>query len=390
MVGLTSAWHLARAGHAVTVLEAAVSPAEGASGANGAQLSWHYTDPMGSPSIFGELGDIVLGRDEAIAVHLQPRLAFIRWSAAFLFECLSAREAANAHAAFEMAQDSEKELAAFMAEEKLDFDYRVSGKLIIYRSAAAFEKAMIKAHKKQSWGGDVRALNAVQCMALDPALSTVADLAGGIYAPQDACGDCVKFCKGLAQLLQAKYGVTFEYGTRVLDFKTSGGRIEKLVTNKGDRTADVYVLACGNGSHDLAAKLGMYLPIEPIKGYSLTLPVRSNAPQLSVTDAARRIVVCRLGDEFRISGFAEAAGYDHTIYPEKIERLRVAAKELFPDAADYKAPGKAWAGFRPTTPSGRPIIGPSKWSNLFLNTGHGMYGFTQSHASAALLAGQIS
>jgi D-amino-acid dehydrogenase len=389
VVGLTAAWRLAKQGHAIIVLDEAMAPAEGASGANGAQLSWRYTDPMGSPGIFGSLGSILTGHDEAISVHLQPRLSFFDWSARFLWECLADNEARNAEAAFEMAQASEQEFATFMAEEKIDFDYRVSGKLIIYRDQKSFDAAAKKAIKKQAWGGDVRALNAVQCIALDPTLSTVTDLAGGIYAPMDACGDCAKFTKGLAEALKAKYGVEFAFGEKVLGFQTGNGRVEKLITNKNERQADAYVITSGNGSREIAAKLGIHLPIEPIKGYSLTLPVRSHAPQLSITDAARRVVLSRLGDTFRISGYAEAAGYDRTVYPEKIEKLRAAAKELFPGAADYSLPGKAWAGFRPTTPSGRPFVGPTKLSNLYLNTGQGMYGFTQAHASAALLAKQI-
>lgn len=390
VVGMSTAWALQRDGHRITVIDAAPEPAQGASHANGAQLSYSYVAPLAGPAIWRDLPKLVFGSNAPVRFRPGVDPFQYRWGLQFLAACTAAKSRATTAALLKLAFLSRDTLHQASELRALDFGWRQSGKLVVYSDAGSFAAAREQATFQNALGCRQQALDAAQCLAREPALQPIRDrLTGGIYTPDDAVADPLALCRGLHRLL-ADQGVTFLFNTPVRRLARLGRRIVGAETDAGLISAEAYVLAGGIGSRSLGQSAGLDLPIYPIKGYSLTAAIMDDAaaPRISVTDVAQKVVYARLGNQLRVAGMADIVGADAGIDPARIAQLTRQARHAFPAAADWRDL-RPWAGLRPATPDGRPILGPSGLDNLVLNVGHGGLGLTLAFGSAAMIARHI-
>jgi D-amino-acid dehydrogenase len=394
VVGMTSAWALAREGHRVTVVDAAPEPAAGASHGNGAQLSYSYVAPLAGPSIWNDLPGLMFSADAP--VRFRPTLDPFqyRWGLKFLGHCNSRDASATTAALLTLAFLSRDTVKAAEDVGQLDFDWRESGKLVVYSKEESFAAARAQVELQAGLGCHQSVFDREQCLQHEPALKTIAPrIVGGIFTADDAAADPAKLCYGLQRILSAgNAAVDFRFGTRVTGLRKSGNRLAAIETSIGAIEADAYVLAGGYESRALAKRVGVDLPIYPIKGYSLTVDVADAdaAPRASVTDYANKIVYARLGSKLRIAGMADIVGPSRDLSKDRVAQLVRQAQATFPGAANWNGDLNAWTGMRPATPSGRPIIGASGVENLALNVGHGPLGFTLAFGSAVALAAHLA
>lgn len=389
VVGLATAWALVCSGQQVTLIEDAPGIAEETSYANGGQLSYRYVSPLADAGIpLKALSWMLQGSSAPLRFH--PRLdpTQWRWCFEFLMACRSSVNRRNGMHLLRLSLFSQNVLTQWREEYGLDgFAWRRNGKLVVYRDAKNFAAAAAKTGSE-----GLRILNVDGCVALEPALATVAGkLAGGIFSDTDEAADCYLFCLALEQRLIAS-GLYRRLQRRVNGFQRKGDRITALqFANAEHFTADDYVLATGNTSDRLAAQLGIRLPLYPLKGYSLTLPFTSNVgvPETSVTDFDNKVVYARLGQQFRVAAMVDIGIRNTHPDPERIAALCRLCEEAFPDAGDYHQ-ARGWAGLRPSTPQGPPILGPSPFKNFWLNTGHGSLGFTLASACGQIVSDLIA
>lgn len=386
VVGVTLTWELVQRGHRVTVVDRAASAGLATSFANGGQLSYSYTDSLADPSLLSKIPGMVLGRDPAFELQLSADPKLVAWGLRFLRNCTGERALRNTRNVLRLALYSRERLHALLQEQPLEFDYRRDGKLHVHADAAGLAKARERVALKAAWSCPQEVLSADQCRDREPALRAwQGEIAGGVFSPLDESGDAYRFTEALAAACR-QAGAEFLFATRVTGFEAKGGAVQAVVTDRGRLGADVYVLALGPQSPLLDRDLGLSLPVYPLKGYSVTVPVGPLAPKLSITDTQRKVVYCVLGQRLRIAGMAELAGYDEQTDPSKIERLLAAGRSAFPEGGDYGQRQHEWVGFRPATPDSAPILGPSAYSNLLLSTGHGMLGWTLACGSATVVA----
>lgn len=389
IAGLATAWQLQREGHEVTVVDRAAAGA-GASGANGAQLSYAYVQPLADPSLWAQLPRLLAAGDSPLKLKLQWDLDQWRWGLRFLAACrgrVSRRTTAHLLA---LAAQSRRVFERLLAEHDLDCDFSATGKLVLYSDARSFAQARRQLALQQSLGTRQSAASAAECAAIEPALRHYQPrIAGGIHTPGECAADCYKVCRELQRLLAAR-GAKFAFGSDVSGWRLQRGRVAAVETSSGPFEADSFVVALGAASSGLARRAGVYLPVYPLKGYSITLAAsreRAAAPRVNVTVAARKVVFARIGERLRIAGMAELVGHDLSIPPRRICELVAVAQEVFPQCGDL-AHAQAWAGLRPATPTGVPVLGRQRGgpANLFFNTGHGALGFTLAFGSAAHIA----
>jgi D-amino-acid dehydrogenase len=395
VIGVTSAWHLRRAGHEVTVLERREGPALETSFANGGQISVSHAVPWANPDAPREVLQW-LGRADA-PLKFRPTVDWRQWywGLRFMLECLPRRTRENSQHILALALESQRALAELRAELDIDFDHQARGILSLYTTRRAYEEAL---GRLDLLGPEVRreVKTADECVEVEPALAAArSQLAGGIYAPGDESGDAHRYTIALAQRC-AERGVAFLYGHAVQRMRVENGRIEAVVaTRTGGETistaADAYVLALGCWSSLFARSLDLELPVYPVKGYSITLPVRDGdvAPHVSLTDEEHKIVFSRLGARLRVAGTAELTGYDQSIDAQRCDAILARTLRLFPRAGDATAV-EHWAGLRPATPGNVPLIGRTRYRNLYLNTGHGTLGWTLACGSAQRLAALLA
>lgn len=392
VIGLASAYYLNRAGHQVIVIDRHGDVAAETSFANGGQLSYSYVAPLAGPGVLTKLPAWLIRRDSP--VRFRPSLSTEQWLWCLKFALACTRRSSNQTTRHLLALSfaSRALMQQLVRDEPtLDFDFRRSGKLVLHRDAAAMQGAIDLLDFQRSLGCEQEALSADECVALEPALADVrARIAGGIYTPSEETGDCHRFSKGLEAILRAR-GVEFSMNTQIASLDVAkGGHIVVRSSGKALR-ADHVVVAAGASATHLLQPLGVHVPVHPLKGYSLTYPLGSQAiaPALSVTDYARKVVYARLGDRLRVAGMADLDGYSLEPDPSRLAALRAETAGLFPHVAARHADATEWTGLRPATPRGTPIIGPTRYRNLWLNVGHGALGFTLASGSAALLAGWI-
>jgi D-amino-acid dehydrogenase len=383
VIGLTSCWRLLEAGCRVTLLERAPQVGAGASFANGGQLSYRYVSPLADAGVpLKALGWLA---DEYGPLRWRPRADARqwRWLASFLAHCragVNRRTTARLLALGELSRQEMAALAPVLPPQA--FAWKKAGKLVVYRSARAFAAAVAKPDSaSEVW-------DASACLAREPALGALhGQLAGGIYNADEAVADCHAFCLGLAQRIAVHPGFGGIVEGTAMRLAASGGRIAGVQTTAGMLGADDVVLAAGIDSGALAATAGIVLPLYPLKGYSLSAPIRQDdvAPSISVTDFERKVLYARIGDRLRVAAFVDLVGDDARIDLRRLAGLLRQVRATMPRAADY---GQAtpWAGLRPATPDGAPVIGPTPYANLWLNTGHGGLGFTFAAGSARVLA----
>lgn len=390
VAGVTSAYFLARLGHEVVVLDSQHRAGSGTSYGNGGQLSYSYVEPMASPGLLPKLPGIVLGLDPAYVMTRLFDLRLMCWGARFLRNCTEARFRANAEKLFGLAVHSKAVLHGILQECALDFDYTRTGKLVLYPDDAGLDHAAESLAMKQRFGIEQQRLSRDECIAREPALADFhGTFAGGLFAAGDEAGDAGQFCRELMSHSREHLGVTVKSDFRVLKIVRGGDRVARLETSDGLFEADHYLLAAGPAAVDLAATAELRLPIYPIKGYSITLPTADAPPSVNITHVGHKVVFCKLGDRMRIAGFAEFARDDHNLIYDRIRVLAALSREIFPKACDYGGALNGWAGERPMTPNGLPIVGPSPLKNLSLNVGHGMFGWTLSCGASERLAREL-
>ncbi len=377
MVGLATAYFLARDGHQVVVVERNSGVGLETSYANGGQLSYSYVAPLAGPGVLPKIPPWLLRRDSPL--RLRPMLDWRqwRWCLEFVLACTYRQADLTTRRLLALAYYSRELMHGFVAEEPADFDYLQNGKLVVHSDVESFAGARRLLEYQARLGSRQEALDPDACVAREPALGTMRPrIVGGIYTPSEDAGDCYKFCLNLERLLR-RHGAQFLLDTEIRRLLRWRDRIIGVETSAGVLEADRYVLALGAASPALVRPLGLRLPIYPLKGYSLTLPIASahGAPQISITDFKKKIVYARLGDELRVAGMADLAGYSAEIDESRIATLLDEVRAAFPDASDFSRL-QPWCGLRPATPKGTPILGPTRYPNLLLNCGHGALGFT--------------
>lgn len=393
IVGLSTAYALTQKGHRVTVIDQG-RPGAGASGGNGAQLSYSYVQPMADAGIWAQLPKLLLSPDSALKIRPQWDPAQWAWLLQFLKACNTPQSHSTTAQLLRLAAQSRAALDVWRERENLNFDFSTSGKLVMFRTAAAFNAARSQLALQQQLGGaPQQAVSADEACAIEPALAPRREVfAGGIYTDSECAADCQKLCNEWVRLLSAR-GVQWCMGQPVQQLLVQGQQVMAVqLANGQDIAADAFVLCTGHTAPALAAQVGIRLPVYPLKGYSITVKTNGSAlaPKVSITDSARKVVFARLGERLRVAGMVELVGRNSSIPPARIASLKSDTQDLFGDCSDY-ADLQAWTGMRPATPTGLPVLGrqPQGPANLFLNTGHGGLGFTLAAGTAVQVATAI-
>ncbi|NVJ97883.1 MAG: FAD-dependent oxidoreductase [Alphaproteobacteria bacterium] len=388
VVGITTAYELARKGCKVTVVDQACSVAAGASFANGGQLSYSFVDPLASPQMVASLPGILLGRNSAIRFNCPFDRQLMRWGIKLLGHSFAPFRTRDLKSAITLALESRAALNSLLGKHNISFRHRVAGKLVVTRSLRAFNAMRAKAEIKKRAGLNVYALSPSECHGLASGLDDqLPTIAGGIYSPDDAVGDARRFTEALAMICSSQYGVEIKLKRRIRGLLTDSDRAVGVTTSGGDFTADAVVVALGAGARPLLERYGIHAPIMPVKGYSFSMPAsESMGLGLSLTDADKRIVFAPLDNEIRVAGLADFDGTDTSLKEDRLKLLKQTAQEALPFVGDYDHACSGWAGIRPMTPDGLPITGKSRMAGLYLNCGHGMFGWTFACGSADRLA----
>lgn len=389
VVGVTTAWWLTREGMSVTIIDRQPGPGLETSFANGGQISANHATPWAGPGTPWKALKWLGRIDAPLLFHLRMDRHLAGWLARFLANCTPARSRRNTERALRVALYSRRQMAAIRQETGIAYDQLTRGILHIFRNETDYAEALPGCELMNRLGCERRIVDADACVALEPALASARPrLVGGIFSPDDESGDAYAFTQRLARLA-AGQGAEFRWSTTIASLRSERGRIEAAVTDQGEPIeADAFVLAFASWSPALLRPLGVTLPVYPAKGYSLTIPIggRAGAPTVSLIDDEFKMVYSRLGDRLRIAGTAEFAGWDAGVTPARAQFLLRTAMALFPDCGDA-ARAEAWAGLRPSTPDGVPVIGRVPGlENLILNTGHGTLGWTMAAGSGRLVA----
>lgn len=387
IIGLTTAAALLNSGRTVTVLDAAQAVGTQTSFGNGCQLSYSYVAPLAQPSLIAELPELLFSRNAPLRIVPRFSMSQWRWMVQFLAACRPSRATAGSLQLLQLGYWSRAETERWLVDaDHARLKFARAGKLVVLPTAQSFRKAQAQMALQAAVGPSQEALSEADSLRIEPALRKFAGrMAGAIYTPSECVIDSYALCQDLESQLRGR-GVEFLLGTNVQDFVRRGGRVTRLVTDGGDLPVDSVVLACGPASAVMARRLGFSLPIQPLKGYSITLPVRdaATAPLVSVTDSARKVVYARIGDRLRVAGMAEIGAPGLEVDSARIQELIAHTREAFGDAVDYRDV-EPWTGLRPATPTSVPIIGASPCPNVFLNVGHGALGLTLAFGSARRL-----
>jgi D-amino-acid dehydrogenase len=393
VAGVASAWYFWRDGHDVTVLERNTGVALETSFANGGQLSYSYVAPLASPSVIPKIPPWLLRRDSPLRFRPELDPDQWRWIVEFLAACNANTADDTTQKLLRLAFYSRDLMHELVETHQLDFDYVQNGKLVVHTDRHSFESAKRLMDFMGKLGAEQEALDPQRCVEIEPALEMMAPrMAGAIYTPSEDAGDCYKFCNELTRIMTAGPNpVEYRFGVEVERLLPWRGRLMGVETSAGVQEADAYVLALGTNAPYLTKPLGIRIPVYPLKGYSLSLPVADEhgAPRISVTDYKRKVVYARIGDELRVAGMADLSGRRAVIDVERVDQLVSEVKMAFPKASDF---GKLspWCGMRPATPKGTPVIGATPHANLWLNVGHGALGFTLALATGRILADLVA
>ncbi|MFB4357091.1 D-amino acid dehydrogenase [Pantoea sp. BS_4] len=390
VVGVTTAWYLQQAGHQVTVIEREAGPALGTSAANAGQISPGYAAPWAAPGVPLKAVKWMVQRHAPLSVRPDGSRFQLAWMMQMLKNCNPHSYAVNKARMVRLAEYSRDCISALRASTGIEYEGRQGGTLQLFRTEQQFENAARDIAVLQEAGVPYQLLEADQLATIEPALADVKHkLTGGLRLPNDETGDCQLFTQRLAALARDA-GVTFRFNTQVDALLTEGDRISGIVCGDQTLTADGYVMAFGAYSTQLLRPL-MYIPVYPLKGYSLTIPLadEAGAPVSTVLDETYKIAITRFDNRIRVGGMAEIVGYSKTLLPARRQTLEMVVNDLYPRGGRVEQ-ATFWTGLRPMTPDGTPIVGHTHFTNLWLNTGHGTLGWTMACGSGQLLSDVIS
>ncbi|MEH6627898.1 MAG: D-amino acid dehydrogenase [Motiliproteus sp.] len=391
VVGVTSAYYLAQMGHEVTVVDRQAQPALETSFGNAGQISPGYSAPWAAPGIPIKAMKWLMSEHSPLAI--QPKLdpAMWAWVVKMLTNCTENRYSINKERMMRLAEYSRDCLMSLREDLDIRYEGRQQGTLQLFRKQQQIVDSSKDIDVLKSCGVAFEELNVDGCIAAEPALARVKDkFVGGLRLPGDETGDCFQFTQTLAE--EAKnLGVKFRFNTHIQELLSDDGQIIGVKTSAGTLKADQYVVAMGSYSSQLLNKVGVRLPIIPVKGYSLTLPITDQgaAPVSTVMDETYKVAMTRFDDRIRVAGTAELASFDMALPDKRRDTISFVVNDVFPDGGDLEH-AEFWTGLRPMTPDGTPIVGKTEISNLYTNCGHGTLGWTMSCGSAQLLADLIS
>lgn len=387
VIGLTSAWYLTQAGYKVTVIDRQNTAAEETSFANAGQISYGYSSPWAAPGIPTKAIKWLM--QEHAPFKLKPGLSpdLYVWAAKMLANCTEAHYQENKSRMLRIANYSRECLQELRQEQELQYEGRQQGTLQVFRTMAQVD-AVAKDMKVLA-ESNIRfeSLNVAECIAVEPGLADVREkIVGGLRLPDDETGDCYQFCQQLMQLAQ-QAGVEFKFGVDIHSLSRDNDKITAVQTSQGEFRADKFVVAMGSYSAALLTPLGLPIPVYPVKGYSLTVPIKNadKAPISTVMDETYKVAMTRFDERIRVAGTAELCGYNLDLLAQRKATISMVINDLFPQAGDMQQ-AEFWTGLRPMTPDGTPIIGKTSFKNLFTNTGHGTLGWTMACGSGRYLA----
>lgn len=390
VIGVTTAYYLAKSGHEVTVIDRQPGPALETSFANAGEVSFGYCSPWAAPGIPQKALKWLFMEHAPLILRPKVDIAMLSWMVKMLSNCTAERYAINKSRMLRLADYSRLALSDLRAETGIAYDERMQGTLQLFRTQAQLDASAKDVKALAADGIPYEVLDKDACIRVEPALAASRHkIVGGLLTPKDETGDCFKFTNALAAKA-AEMGVVFDYGHSILAIQSEGGKITGVSTDKGVVKADAYVVALGSYSPILLKPLGIKLPVYPVKGYSLTIPIvdAAKSPESTVMDETYKIAITRLGDRIRVGGMAEISGYTNDLGEARRRTLEHSVTDLFPGGDMSKA--NFWSGLRPMTPDGTPVIGATKLSNLYINSGHGTLGWTMSCGSARMLSDVIS
>ncbi|MDL2410225.1 D-amino acid dehydrogenase [Rhizobium calliandrae] len=390
IIGVTSAYQLAKAGHEVVVADRQTGPALETSFANAGEISFGYCSPWAAPGIPQKALKWIFMEHAPLILRPKFDAAMLSWMMKMLANCTSERYALNKSRMLRLADYSRIALADLRAETGIAYDERMQGTLQLFRTQAQLDASAKDVKALAADGIPYEVLDRDGCIRYEPALAHVRDkIVGGLLTPKDETGDCFKFTNALSKKAE-ELGVRFSYGTTIKGLDVESGRVLGALTDRGKIPADAVVVAMGSYSPLLLKPFGIKLPVYPVKGYSLTIPITdaSRAPESTVMDETYKIAITRLGDRIRVGGMAEISGYTNDLGQARRKTLEHSVTDLFPGGDRSKA--TFWSGLRPMTPDGTPVIGPTKIEGLYLNTGHGTLGWTMSTGSARVVSDMVS
>ncbi|EJL27307.1 glycine/D-amino acid oxidase, deaminating [Caulobacter sp. AP07] len=390
VVGVTTAYYLAKAGHEVTVIDRQPGPALETSFANAGEISPGYASPWAAPGIPQKAIKWLMM--EHAPLILQPTLdrETLSWLLAMLGNCTAGRYAINKERMVRLAEFSRDRLMDLRADTGIQYDQRMRGTLQLFRDRRQLDGVDKDIAVLRAGGVPFDVLDRAGCVAVEPGLAAASeDFVGGLRLPNDETGDCFKFTNALADLAEG-LGVDFRFGTQIQAIEMLGDQVAQVQTSGGPVAADAYVVALGSYSARLLRPLGLGLPVYPVKGYSITAKIvdAGRAPVSTLLDETYKVAITRLGDRIRVGGMAEISGYNNQLPPRRRATLERSVGSLFPGGGDLEG-AQYWSGLRPMTPDSTPVVGPTPIANLYLNTGHGTLGWTMACGSAHVLSDLI-
>ncbi|MGY8524865.1 D-amino acid dehydrogenase [Paracidovorax citrulli] len=390
VIGVTSAWYLAKAGHEVTVIDREAGPALGTSFANAGQISPGYASPWAAPGVPLKAIKWMFQQHAPLSIRPDGTLFQLQWMWQMLRNCNAASYAVNKERMVRLAEYSRDCIRALRTETGIAYQGRQQGTLQVFRTAQQLEAASRDIAVLQDAGVPYELLSRDELARAEPALAAVHDkLAGGLRLPNDETGDCQLFTDKLAAMAQG-LGVRFEYGRSIDSLITRGNAVVGAMVGGEPLTADLVVVALGSWSTQFV-KAFVDIPVYPLKGFSITVPMTdaSRSPVSTVLDETYKVAITRFDDRIRVGGMAQIVGFDRSLDPAKRRTLEHVVTDLFPGAGDV-AKASFWTGLRPMTPDGTPIVGPTPVKGLWLNTGHGTLGWTMACGSGKLLSDLVS
>ena len=395
VIGTTTAYYLAKAGHQVTVVDRQPGPALETSFANAGEVSPGYSSPWAGPGVPAKAIQWMLMHHSPLVIWPMLDMAMWRWGAQMLRNCTEARYAINKGRMVRLAEYSRDCLMALRAETGIQYDDRAQGTVQLFRTQKQLDGIGKDVDILKQYKVPFEVLDREGYCKYEPALNLVKEkFVGALRLPGDETGDCFKFTNTIADMAKA-VGVTFRFDTTIEGLNHAGGKISGVRTRQGTRsevlTADAYLVALGSYSPQLVKPLGIDLPVYPVKGYSITLPITNSqyAPESTLMDETHKVAVTRLGDRIRVGGTAELAGFSLALREARRATLNHVVTDLFPKGGDVSQ-AEFWCGLRPMTPDGTPILGGTHLPNLYLATGHGTLGWTMAAGTGRVMADVIS